>query len=300
MNHILTAALVLSLLSGATALADPDNNDYGDHHNDWGRHDRGHDRGHDDENRYDHDRGDHDRGDHDRGDRHDESDRGHNRHWSRGDRLPDEYRQDRYYVNDWQQHGLRRPPRGYRWMRNDDNDFYLMIIESGVIGDTIYREDRDQRWRERYNRTYTYDDDVYYKECRNAPDPAGIVVGAVIGGLLGNAAGHGHDRGGSTLAGVIVGGAVGGALTSHLNCDDRSYAYKSYYDGFNAGRSDSDYEWQNPGNNHRGKFHVNRYYNDRAGFRCATFRQTIYGEGRPYSVDGQACRQPDGVWAIVN
>ncbi len=68
-------------------------------------------------------------------------------------------------------------------------------------------------------------------------DPAGILAGGLIGGLLGNAAGHGHNRTGTTFAGVnIFGGAIGAALTSNMECEDRSYAYRTYYDGFNAGR----------------------------------------------------------------
>jgi Ni/Co efflux regulator RcnB len=33
-------------------------------------------------------------------------------HWSRGDRLPDQYRQNQYIVGGWSQHNLRTPPRG--------------------------------------------------------------------------------------------------------------------------------------------------------------------------------------------
>jgi hypothetical protein len=107
--------------------------------------------------------------------------------WSRGDRLPDKYRQDLYVMSDWQQHGLRQPPRGYRWVRDDNNDFFLALIATGVIAEIASRDDRDQVWRQHYSRMYTYDDDVYYQECRTSADPAGIIAGALIGGLLGNA-----------------------------------------------------------------------------------------------------------------
>jgi Ni/Co efflux regulator RcnB/surface antigen len=218
--------------------------------------------------------------------------------WSRGDRVPDQYRRDQYIVNDWQQHGLRQPPRNYHWVRDDNNDFFLALIATGIITETVYRDDRNQIWQQHYSRQYTYSDDIYYQECRNAPDPAGVIVGALIGGLLGNAAGSG--RTGATLAGVIVGGAVGAALTSNLDCEDRSYAYKTYYDGFNAGRPNVVYRWQNPRSDHRGEFRVGTYYNDPYGFRCANFTQTIYIQGRPQAATGRACRQPDGTWAIVS
>ena len=157
----------------------------------------------------------------------------------------------------------------------------------------------EQRWRQRYNRAYTYNDDVYYRECRNAPDPAGIIAGGLIGGLLGNIASGRGARPAATIAGVIIGGAVGAALTSNLDCEDRSYAYKSYYDGINSGRPNAAYEWRNPRNGHYGDFRVRDYYNDPDGFRCANYTQQIFIDGRPQAASGRACQQPDGTWAIV-
>jgi len=220
--------------------------------------------------------------------------------WSRGDRVPNQYRQNQYVVTNWWDYGLRRPPRGYHWVHNDRNDFFLISIRTGTINDTFYRNDRNQNWRQNYSRNYSYDDDNYYRECRNSPDPAGIIAGALIGGLFGNTVGRGGGRTGATLAGVIVGGAVGVALTNNLDCDDRSYAYRTYYDGFNAGRPNTTYQWRNPRNDRRGEFRVGNYYNDRSGFRCANYRQTIYMQGRSQEARGVACRQPDGTWAIVS
>ncbi len=160
--------------------------------------------------------------------------------------------------------------------------------------------DPNQRWRQRYGQTYSYNDDRYYQECRNRPDPGGVIAGALIGGLLGNVAGRGGGRAVTTVAGVVVGGAIGAALTSHLDCEDRSYAYKTYSDGFNSGRPNSDWQWENPNNGHYGDFRVGDYYNDQDGFRCANYTQQIWVDGSPQAASGRACRQPDGTWAIVN
>jgi len=160
--------------------------------------------------------------------------------------------------------------------------------------------DRDQRWRARYTQSYTYNDDVYYRDCRNTADPAGVIAGALIGGLIGNSVGNGGGRGGATVAGVIVGGALGAAMTRNLNCEDRSYAYKTYYDGFNSGRANSNYQWRNPSNGHYGNFRVVSYANDPDGFRCANYRQEIFIQGRPQTTTGRACQQPDGTWTIVS
>lgn len=160
--------------------------------------------------------------------------------------------------------------------------------------------DPNQRWRQRYGQTYTTADNSFYRECRNQPDPGAVIAGALIGGLLGNAVSHGGARGPSTVAGIIVGGALGAALTSNMDCSDRSYAYKTYYDGFNSGRPHSDWQWDNPQNGHYGDFRVGDYYTDQDGFRCASYTQQIYVGNEPQAAAGQACQQPDGTWAIVN
>ena len=164
----------------------------------------------------------------------------------------------------------------------------------------VVHEEREDRWRQRYARTYTYNDDSFYQECRQSVDPAGVIAGALIGGLLGNAVGRGGGRTGATVAGVVVGGAMGAALTRNLECDDRSYAYKTYYDGFNSGRPNSVYQWRNPRNGHYGEFRVADYYNDPDGFRCANYTQQIFINGRPQPAGGRACQQPDGTWTIVS
>jgi len=164
----------------------------------------------------------------------------------------------------------------------------------------IASNDADRRWRARYSRPYTYNDDVYYRDCRSSPDPAGVIAGALIGGLIGNSVASGGSRGGATVAGVIVGGTLGAAMTRNLNCEDRSYAYRTYYDGFNSGRPNSSYQWRNPSNGHYGNFRVVNYMNDPDGFRCANYSQEIFIQGRSQTSTGRACQQPDGTWTIVS
>lgn len=160
--------------------------------------------------------------------------------------------------------------------------------------------DPNQRWHQRYSQAYTYNDDGYYRECRKSSDPGGVLAGALIGGLLGNSVGRGGGRGGATVAGVIIGGALGAGLTRHLDCEDRSYAYRTYYDGFNSGHPQSDWQWENTNSGNYGDFRVGNYYNDPDGFRCATYTQQIYVNDSPEESNGRACQQPDGTWVIVS
>ncbi len=61
--------------------------------------------------------------------------RGHK--WRKGQRLAANQR--RYVVSDWNQRGLRAPPRGYQWVREDNNtgDFILVAAATGLIASIL-------------------------------------------------------------------------------------------------------------------------------------------------------------------
>jgi Ni/Co efflux regulator RcnB len=56
-------------------------------------------------------------------------------HWRQGQRLPQTYYSRGQYV-DYRSHRLRAPPRGYRWVRAD-NDYALVAISTGLIAAII-------------------------------------------------------------------------------------------------------------------------------------------------------------------
>lgn len=63
----------------------------------------------------------------------------HHHHFNRGDRLPAEYWGHAYVVDDWREHRLSAPPRGYRWMQVD-GDFLLVAITTGVIASILLNQ----------------------------------------------------------------------------------------------------------------------------------------------------------------
>jgi|SRR5690348_1655326 Ni/Co efflux regulator RcnB len=141
-NRLLIALALAT--AGSFALAAPGHGDHDRHGQDHDRrgHDRGYDRHHDDRRGYDHRRHawrDHDDWRHD--DRRYGYDRGYHRHtdrryysrhghWERGHR----YYGPTYVVRDYGYYRLRPPPRGYHWVRAD-NDYLLVAIATGVILD---------------------------------------------------------------------------------------------------------------------------------------------------------------------
>jgi Ni/Co efflux regulator RcnB len=135
-NKTLMAALtVASLAFGGLALAK----------------DKDHDkRGHDDHKQYKKHQKAHGKhgGDHDDGRRYEHSDNGRrgppafsqaggrgagpDHAFYKGQRLPVQYRDRGYWVDDWRGHRLSAPPAGYHWVQTG-NDYVLVANNTGLI-----------------------------------------------------------------------------------------------------------------------------------------------------------------------
>jgi Ni/Co efflux regulator RcnB len=58
------------------------------------------------------------------------------REWRRGDRLPNDYRDRQYVVDDYRGYGLQQPPRGYHWV-GVGGDYVLAAVATGVIAQIV-------------------------------------------------------------------------------------------------------------------------------------------------------------------
>jgi Ni/Co efflux regulator RcnB len=54
----------------------------------------------------------------------------------KGGRLPQEYRNRQYVVDDWRGHRLSAPPRGYHWVQTG-SDYVLVAIATGIIAQIL-------------------------------------------------------------------------------------------------------------------------------------------------------------------
>lgn len=114
MKFFLTTALALSLIAGSAAVAQPRSYDrQAQASQDQHSYDRG---GRDFNNR---DRRDYARGASDH-------------RWSRGERLPRQYRTSDRYV-DYRANHLRRPARGRHWVRMDNGSYAEIALATGLI-----------------------------------------------------------------------------------------------------------------------------------------------------------------------
>jgi Ni/Co efflux regulator RcnB len=55
--------------------------------------------------------------------------------WQRGDRLGSY--NNRYREVDYRDYGMQRPPQGYRWVKDDNNDLILAAVVGGLIAAII-------------------------------------------------------------------------------------------------------------------------------------------------------------------
>jgi Ni/Co efflux regulator RcnB len=67
--------------------------------------------------------------------RHGYSSRQHRR-WAKGQRLDQGYRRNYINARDYRRYRLRQPPRGYQWVRVD-NDFIMVSVATGLISSII-------------------------------------------------------------------------------------------------------------------------------------------------------------------
>jgi len=126
----------------------------------------------------------------------------------------------------------------------------------------------------------------------------GLVVGAVTGGIIGNQVGKGSGNVLATMAGVVVGGIVGSEIGRSMDEQDRRLAEQAELAALEEGESDRPRRWRNPDNGRYGDVVPGRPYK-RANVDCRDYKHTVYIDGKPRTMRGTACRNPDGTWRNV-
>jgi surface antigen len=126
----------------------------------------------------------------------------------------------------------------------------------------------------------------------------GTLAGAVVGGVIGNQFGGGGGRVAATIAGAVVGGIVGNEIGRKLDDRDRQLAREAEYDAWERGDPGRPVRWRNPDNGRYGEVVPERRYR-RGAQDCRDFVHKVYMDGRPQTMRGTACRNPDGTWTQV-
>jgi surface antigen len=96
----------------------------------------------------------------------------------------------------------------------------------------------------------------------------------------------------------VVGGIVGNEIGRSLDQRDRELARQAEYDAWERGPARQPVRWRNPDNGRYGEVIPEAPYK-RGAVDCRDFVHRVYIDGRPQTMRGTACRNPDGTWTQV-
>ncbi|MBL8242937.1 MAG: glycine zipper 2TM domain-containing protein [Rhodanobacteraceae bacterium] len=139
--------------------------------------------------------------------------------------------------------------------------------------------------------------DPYRDEVRNQ-QTAGAIIGGVIGGVIGHQFGEGRGNTAMTAIGATAGAIIGGELAR-----DRAisrYERDAAYMAFESAPSGRPVRWRDPDDDVYGYYTPVRTWRSTRGAYCREYQQVVVIDGREQRAWGNACRQPDGSWRIVN
>jgi surface antigen len=125
-------------------------------------------------------------------------------------------------------------------------------------------------------------------------EQTGMVIGGVLGGVLGHQIGDGHTRTMATIIGTMAGAAIGGSIGQSMDEVDRMKMNAT----LETVRTGVTSEWRNPDTNIEYAVTPTRTYETAAG-PCREYTLDANIGGKPEQIYGQACRQADGSWKIV-
>lgn len=131
----------------------------------------------------------------------------------------------------------------------------------------------------------------------------GTFLGAIGGAVVGSAI-AGNDTGtGKTVAvamGTLAGAAIGNSVGKSLDRADRAAMYQTQYQALETYPSGQQATWYNPDTGNSGTYVPQPAVQTSAGQYCREFQQTVTIGGKTEEAYGNACRQPDGSWKIVD
>ena len=132
--------------------------------------------------------------------------------------------------------------------------------------------------------------------CETPPSQqqSGTIVGGVLGGVLGSQIGGGSGRTAATVIGTLIGATIGGNVGRSMDHTDRLKTAQA----LESTRTGASSTWRNPDTGASYKVTPTRTRPSTEG-PCREYTVEATVGGRPETVYGQACRQKDGSWKVM-
>lgn len=127
----------------------------------------------------------------------------------------------------------------------------------------------------------------------------GTVGGAALGAIAGSNVGSGKGRIAAIAVGTLLGAGVGREVGASLDRADMTYYNSTQQRALETAQPGQTLPWNNSQSGNSGSFTPSNYYQTAEGTYCREFQQTVNVGGKSQQAYGEACRQPDGTWKIV-
>lgn len=124
----------------------------------------------------------------------------------------------------------------------------------------------------------------------------GAVMGGVLGGVLGSNVGGGQGNTAAIIAGTILGAWVGSEMGRYMDENDERKARSA----LEYNRDNQSSSWHNPNTGADVSTMPTRTYQSASGDNCREYQTTVTVSGKHEKAYGNACRQPDGTWKVIN
>ena len=128
----------------------------------------------------------------------------------------------------------------------------------------------------------------------------GLLLGGALGGLAGSQIGGGSGQLIATGVGVLLGAIVGAEIGKSMDKVDRMYATRTAQNSLEHSKSGTSTTWNNPDTGNYGSTTPIKTYQVANGRYCREYQTEVTVNGKTERAYGNACRQDDGSWELMN
>lgn len=133
----------------------------------------------------------------------------------------------------------------------------------------------------------------------NPKQTIGTLLGAGVGALAGSQIGGGKGKLAAVAIGALGGAYLGSQIGKSLDDVDRMKAGQAQHAALESTRTGVATAWSNPDSGHSGSVTPTRTYRS-SGENCRDYTHEVVIDGKTQTVNGTACRKPDGTWRVLN